>query len=167
MAVALTFGRRGMALFQSFSRMRRLVGERVRSGAGSSETLSKASLAVQRWSQQLTRARKERANPARCGPAGSSSHVEPKTEKDRGNGAWRNLERRRQFACWQRAGMINSTTLVKSQISTAPFMRGPNSRVIKPPDRCYVRSRGVVSAKHLCGERECLAQTALSGRVGY
>ena len=40
MAVALTFGRRGMALLEFQLRMRRLVGERVRSAAGSSEGLS-------------------------------------------------------------------------------------------------------------------------------
>ena len=40
MAVALTFGRRGMALLEFQLRMRRLVGERVRSAAGTSEGLS-------------------------------------------------------------------------------------------------------------------------------
>ena len=40
MAVALTFGRRGMALLEFQLRMPRLVGERVRSAAGSSEGLS-------------------------------------------------------------------------------------------------------------------------------
>ena len=40
MAVALTFGRRGMALLEFQLRMRRLAGERVRSAAGSSEGLS-------------------------------------------------------------------------------------------------------------------------------
>ena len=40
MAVALTFGRRGMALLEFQLRMRRLVGERVRSAAGSVEGLS-------------------------------------------------------------------------------------------------------------------------------
>ena len=34
MAVALTFGRRGMALLEFQLRMRRLVGERVRSASG-------------------------------------------------------------------------------------------------------------------------------------
>ena len=96
MAVALTFGRRGMALLEFQLRMRRLVGERVRSAQGSSKGLSNELHVT--FSVRVRSAYGTQAEQIQLCSGASSSHVAAETtEKDRRNGARRTLERRRRF----------------------------------------------------------------------
>ena len=84
MAVALTFGRRGMALLEFQLRMRRLVGERVRSAAGTSEGLSNELYErVQRPVRSAYSTQKVRADPA-CLTSRSASQPAETIKKDRG-----------------------------------------------------------------------------------
>ena len=99
-----------------------LAGERVRSAQGSSKGLSNELLSRSQRRVSSVRARAKRANPARC--LASSSHVATEHQRRTGGTVRGGLfERRRQFACWQRAGMV-SCSLVKAAKIDAPLMRG-------------------------------------------
>ena len=129
MAVALTFGRRGMALLEFQLRMRRLVGERVRSAAGSSEGLSNELYErVQRPVRSAYSTQKVRADPA-CLTSRSASQPAETIKKDRGRVRGGLPGRRRRVArCYVRV-YPQLCARSRQPKSTAPFMRGPNSRV--------------------------------------
>ena len=82
MAVALTFGRRGMALLEFQLRMRRLVGERVRSAAGTSEGLSNELYERVQRPSATAYSNKSQRDPARLTSA--RSQPAETTKKDRG-----------------------------------------------------------------------------------
>ena len=137
MAVALTFGRRGMALLEFQLRMRRLVGERVRSAAGSSEGPSNELYErVQRPVRSAYSTQKVRADPA-CLTSRSASQPAETIKKDRGRVRGGLPGRRRRVArCYVRV-YPQLCARSRQPKSTAPFMRGPNSRVRQATDRCH------------------------------
>ena len=128
MAVALTFGRRGMALLEFQLRMRRLVGERVRSAAGTSEGLSNELYErVQRPSAT--------AYSNKSQSRSSSSHLQlgraSRNDKEGPGEAWRapRAEASGRALKSKVRVYIPSFALSRAKKTTAPFMRGPNSRV--------------------------------------
>ena len=56
------------------------------------------------------------------------------------------------------ASKQSSFAFGKQPKSTAPFMRGPNSRLGRSQIGANAAEAVLGPAKHLCGERECLAQ---------
>ena len=129
-----------------------LAGERVRSAQGSSKGLSNELLSRSQRRVSSVRAHAKRANPARC-LASSSRTSQPKQQRRTGGTVRGGLfERRRQFACWQRAGMISFALLPWSMQpkSTRRSCGDLNSRVRQVTNRCARSQSALGPAKHLC-----------------
>ena len=151
MAVALTFGRRGMALLEFQLRMRRLVGERVRSAAGSSEGLSNELYErVQRPSAT--------AYSNKSQSRSSSSHLQlgraSRNDKEGPGEAWRAPRAEASGRALKSKVRVIHAQLLRCQEPKKRPRRSCGDLIHalgKPPGRCAPAEALSKPARHLCG----------------